>query len=177
MPKTEEVDLVDGEDRIIGSASLGECLDRGLLHRAVAVMVSRSDGRLILQQRSRKDRWHPGLWTLSCTGHVKKGETYEGAAARELEEEIGMRAELAFVTKRQIPTLRQGRLTEREWVSLFAAVSDAAVMVDPVELEGVKELTRQELEGMLGGGSLTPDSVILLADYARFIDGGQPQGV
>lgn len=31
----------------------------------------------------------PGLWTLSCSGHVDAGEDYDTAALRELSEELG----------------------------------------------------------------------------------------
>ena len=84
LPATEELDLVDEEDRVVGSATIEECLVKGILHRAVAVLVIRRDGRFVLQQRSKSDLWQPGLWTLSCTGHVKGGETYASAASREL---------------------------------------------------------------------------------------------
>lgn len=167
MTEEEQVDLVDSSDRVVGSAGLGECLERGLLHRAVAVMVSRTDGRLVLQQRSKEDRWHPGMWTLSCTGHVKKGEPYVGAARRELGEEIGIRAELALVGKFLIPPMKENGLTEHEWVALFSAVSDDPLRIDPVELEGTEELTLPEVKELLRGTALTPDSVVLLTEYMR----------
>ena len=167
MVRREQVDLVDARDRVVGSTSLEECLQKGLLHRAVAVVVSRSTGRVVLQQRSKKDAWHPGKWTLSCTGHVRKGESYAEAAARELMEEIGISADLTLLDRYLLPTMRENGLTEREWVALFAATSDAAVRIDPVELEGVKEFTPSGLKKMLSGGGLTPDSVILLAEFMR----------
>lgn len=167
MALDEAVDLVDRKDRVVGSSTLGECLAKGLLHRAVAVVVSRPDGRVILQQRSKLDRWQPGMWTLSCTGHVKKGEAYHDAASRELNEEIGIRADLVLVGKFLIPPLRENGMTEHEWVSLFAAASSARLKVDPVELEEVREFSPTALERELVGGSLTPDSIILLKEYLR----------
>ncbi len=167
MAREEAVDLVDDRDRVVGASTLRECLDRGLLHRAVAVVVSRKDGRVILQQRSRRDAWHPGMWTLSCTGHVKKGESYADAAKRELEEEIGVKADLTMVKKYLLPPMKEGGLTEREWVTLFSATSQARTTADPVELEGVGEFTREEVRKMLDGGSMTPDAVILMTEFLR----------
>jgi isopentenyl-diphosphate Delta-isomerase len=167
LTKEERVDLVDEKDRVIGSANLGECLERGFLHRAIAVVVSRTDARIVLQQRSKKDEWHPGRWTLSCTGHVKRGEPYLVAAERELAEEIGIVAELALVGKYLIPPMKEKGLTEHEWVTLFTAVSDDSLTIDPVELEGAKEFTLSEVRRLLHGGTLTPDSVMLLAEYLR----------
>ncbi|MDG7011154.1 MAG: NUDIX domain-containing protein [Nitrososphaerota archaeon] len=167
MAREEKVDLVDESDRVIGVTTVGECLSGGLLHRAVAVVVSRPDGKVLLQLRSKKDLWHPGRWTLSCTGHVRKGESYEEAASRELEEEIGIRAALSPVKKYLMPPIRDEGMTEREWVALFSAVSDAEAMADPVELDGVKGFTPQELRVMLDGGRLTPDAVFLLTEFLR----------
>ena len=167
MPREEKVDLVDEGDRVVGASSVGECLERGLLHRAVAVVVARPDGRIILQQRSKRDPWHPGRWDLSCTGHVRRGESYEEAASRELAEELGIRADLSLVNRLLLPPMREHGMIEREWVSLFAAASGAQVKIDPVELEGVKEITPSELRTMLDGEELTPDAVILLKEYLR----------
>lgn len=177
MPAGERVEVVDKDDRVVGAATLADCLSRGLLHRAVAVAIARPDGRVILQQRSRRDAWHPGRWTLSCTGHVKEGETYAQAAARELLEELGIDAPLTPMRKYLLPTIRDGRLTENEWVTLFSATSDAKVDADPVELEGVKEFTSVELREMLEGEELTPDSVFLLSEYLRAGPSARNSGV
>ena len=64
------VDLVDVRDRVVGNTTTAGCLKEGLLHRAVAVLVLRSSGTYVLQQRSRQDSWQPGLWTISSAGHV-----------------------------------------------------------------------------------------------------------
>ena len=167
MSGDEEVDLVDASDQVVGSAPLRACLEQGLLHRAVAVLVVRSNGSLLLQQRSRNDLWHPGLWTLSSTGHVRKGETYARAARRELEEELGMAARLRRISKVLLPAITSGRLTEREWVSMFTTVSDRSPRIDPVELEQVEEVSKLRLARMLNGPELTPDAKILLAAYRR----------
>ncbi|MDG6918849.1 MAG: NUDIX domain-containing protein [Nitrososphaerota archaeon] len=140
-------------------------MEGGLLHRAVAVVVSRSDGKVILQQRSRKDRWQPGMWTLSCTGHVKRGESYEEAASRELAEELGLRSSLATLGKYLLPPIREGELIEREWVALFAASTDAPINIDPVELESVEGFDGEGLRAMVEGGGLTPDASLLLEEY------------
>ena len=159
------VDLVDARDRVTGSATVARCLEEGLLHRAVAVLVVRSDGRFVLQQRSHSDRWHPGLWTISSTGHVKKGEDYMTAAQRELSEELGISARLTPVRKYRLPPLSNRGLTELEWVSFYTCRTDARCSIDPVELEGVKEVSEPELRPMLGSGALTPDAKIILADF------------
>ena len=163
----ELVDLVDDNDGVVGAASIRDCLEGGLLHRAVAVVVVRSDGRIILQQRSRSDRWQPGLWTLSSTGHVRSREAYEAAAARELEEELGIQTPLSRLGKYLLPPITAGGLTEREWVTLFAGRSDSPLTIDPVELEGTETVGQARARAMMGQGLVTPDASFLLEEYFR----------
>ena len=157
--------MVDARDRVVGGATVRECLEGGLLHRAVAVLVVRSSGKFVLQQRSKRDAWHPGLWTISSTGHVKRGEGYEAAARRELLEELGVEGPLSPVRKYRMPAFSERGLTENEWAFFYTCRTDAPCAVDPVELEGVKEFTEEELRRMLAEGPLTPDAKLILADY------------
>jgi isopentenyl-diphosphate Delta-isomerase len=160
------VDIVDESDKVIGSATLGECLSKGIIHRAVAVLVVRSNGSVLLQQRSVKDDWHPGLWTVSCTGHVKEGETYDAAGRRELKEELGLQTPIEARSKHRIPTIREGPLVENEWVQLFVTRTESEVSIDPVEVEAVRVVDPSELAALISRGPLTPDARILLSAYA-----------
>lgn len=109
--------------------------------------------------------WHPGRWTLSCTGHVRKGETYRGGARRELLEELGLRSALRPRTKLLLPPIHSYGMTEWEWVSLFTSKTDGEGRVDPIELEAVEEVNVAELKRMLSGRRLTPDAKIILRAY------------
>jgi isopentenyldiphosphate isomerase len=171
LGKDEVVDLVDEGDRVIGSATLEKCLSEGLLHRAVAVLVIRSRGTVLIQVRSKTDHWQPGRWTISCTGHVKAGEGYEHAARRELAEELGIRSPVARLAKMLLPKVRGAAGVEWEFVSLFTARSDALPRIDPVELDGVRELEPRELGPLMGGRRLTPDAKLMLQEYAGSIQG------
>jgi 16S rRNA (adenine1518-N6/adenine1519-N6)-dimethyltransferase len=61
----------------------------------VHVFVLNKRGDLLLQQRSMLKDVHPGDWDSSVSGHLDSGETYAAAAVRELEEEMGIRADVA----------------------------------------------------------------------------------
>ena len=161
----EHVDVVDAADRRLTTTTLPVCLRRGLLHRAVAVLVTRPDGRLVLQQRSRKDAWHPGRWTVSCTGHVKSGESYRAAARRELSEELGLNAHFEPLFKKLLPKIRSGGLTEWEVVTVFACRTGLPLAIDHAELEKAEAFTRPRLEELMKRRALTPDAKIILRDY------------
>lgn len=86
----EWLDVVDARDEVIGRERRREVHRRKLWHRAVHIMVFNATGQVFLQKRSMKKDESPGLWTLSCSGHVDAGEDYDVTAARELGEELGL---------------------------------------------------------------------------------------
>ena len=135
MPESELVDVVSENDLVLEARTLGDCLRLGLLHRAVTVFVRNSRGAIFLQQRSTSDDWLPGMWTASCTGHVKSGEDPNTAAARELNEELGIVCSPRFMFKFIVPTIAYLDITEREFDIVYEAVSDEAVRIDTREVE------------------------------------------
>jgi isopentenyl-diphosphate delta-isomerase type 1 len=110
----EILDVVDADDRVVDSMERGEIHRKGLFHRSVHVFVFDEAGKLYLQRRSLAKAEHPGKWDSSASGHVDSGESYRAAAARELEEEIGLRASPEPVVK-----LRASEDTGMEHSMLF----------------------------------------------------------
>ncbi|MEW6439712.1 MAG: NUDIX domain-containing protein [bacterium] len=88
----ELLDVLDANDRVVGTAGRGEIHRRGLCHRSVHVFLTDGQGRIYLQRRSWAKKEHPGRWDSSASGHVGTGESYGHAAARELGEELGIEA-------------------------------------------------------------------------------------
>jgi len=86
----ELLDVVDECDRVTGVKTRGEIHARGLMHRAVHILVFNPRRDLLVQKRSILKDENPGLWDSSCAGHVDSGETYAACARRELGEELGM---------------------------------------------------------------------------------------
>jgi isopentenyl-diphosphate delta-isomerase type 1 len=167
LANEEEVDVVDEDDRVVGVAKLDRCLREGLLHRAVAVIVKRRNGSIVLQRRSTNDVWHPGLWTVSCTGHVHRGESYEAAANRELGEELGIKSHVEMFGKFKLPPISSNGMTEREWITLFTTLTDDALNIDRVELESANEVAQSDLKRILAEWQITPDAKIVLGEYLK----------
>ena len=87
----EEIfDVVNERDEVIDRRPRSEVHARGLLHRAVHILVFNSRGEVFLQKRSLKKDRQPGVWDSSASGHVDSGEQYDACALRELREEIGV---------------------------------------------------------------------------------------
>jgi hypothetical protein len=74
-PKTmlheERFDVVDEQDRVVGSAPRREVHARGLLHRAVHALVFDPAGRLLLQKRSATKDMYPNQWAASASGRLR----------------------------------------------------------------------------------------------------------
>lgn len=90
----EILEIVDENNNVIGQAPRLECYKKGLLHRAVNIFVFNSKGEVFLQKRSAKKFGYPLYWDLSCSEHVKPGESFIDAAKRGLQEELGINADL-----------------------------------------------------------------------------------
>jgi len=89
--KHELFDIVDKDDNVVGRATRGEVhRNKNLIHRSVGVAILNSRGEIFLQQRSVTKDTDPGLWTISCSGHVLAGDDYRVTAIRELKEELGL---------------------------------------------------------------------------------------
>jgi len=90
---SEEVfEVVNERDEVVAEAPRSEVHRRGLRHRAAHVLVFNGGGQLFLQRRSLTKDCFPGRWDSSAAGHLMPGETYDAAAVRELEEELGWKA-------------------------------------------------------------------------------------
>ncbi|MEY2494060.1 MAG: rRNA (adenine1518-N6/adenine1519-N6)-dimethyltransferase [Verrucomicrobiota bacterium] len=127
---SERFPVVDEQDRVVGDAPRGEVHGNNLRHRAVHIFIFNGRGELFLQKRSRwKDR-HPRLWDSSAAGHVDAGEEYDAAANRELQEELGISAELSRVAK-----LGATAQTGQEFIWLYQARHEGPFKLPPAEIE------------------------------------------
>jgi isopentenyl-diphosphate delta-isomerase len=87
---TEEVVvLVDEQDQELGTGEKMAVHRSGQLHRAFSIFIVDAEGHLILQRRAAGKYHSAGLWSNTCCGHPRPGETILAAARRRLKEEMG----------------------------------------------------------------------------------------
>jgi len=138
----ELLDVVDENDNVIGQEERDVCLAKNLLHRSVHVFVFNSKGELLLQKRSMKKKIFPGRWCASCSGHVSAGQTYEEAAVRELEEEIGVSVEnLKFVAK-----FFDLNPVDSEIAKLYTTSHEGPFKIQEEEVDEVKFLPMEKIK-------------------------------
>ena len=160
---TEElVDIVDDDDNVIATVTRSEMRSRRLQHRSVGIAVMSTDGRLLIHRRSlAKDIW-PGWWDIAAGGVVAAGETYDEAARRELEEELGVNGDVEL--------LGQSRYVDDDVAEMcrgYRVVHDGPFVFNDVEVSEVRWVTFAELEEMRMTHRFLPDSIALLLPLLR----------
>lgn len=139
----ELLPVVDDQDRQIGALPRWQVHRDGLKHRAVHILVSRSDGKVYLQQRALTKDSAPGKWDSSSSGHVDSGESYPDAAIREIDEELGIKPESAPV---QIGIIPASPSTGNEFTGVFKCSTELEPKPNPNEIQDGKWLTPADID-------------------------------
>jgi len=142
----EHVILVDEQDREIGTMEKMEAHRRGRLHRAFSVFVFDDEKRLLLQQRATHKYHSGGLWTNTCCSHPRPTEATQEAAIRRLQEEMGIKADLAYAFSFHYRAPFSNGLVEHEFDHVFTAHSGQQPSINPDEVSGFRWIGLEELE-------------------------------
>jgi isopentenyl-diphosphate Delta-isomerase len=134
----EHVILVDEQNRELGEMEKLQAHREGALHRAFSVFVFHPDGRLLLQRRARTKYHSGGLWSNTCCGHPRPGETVAAAARRRLAEEVGFSCELREISVFRYRADVGGGLVEHEVDHVFLGSFDGAARPAADEVEEVR---------------------------------------
>jgi isopentenyl-diphosphate Delta-isomerase len=173
-PASEEYfDVADEHDRTIGRELRSVVHARKLLHRAVHIFVLNSRGELLLQLRSAIKDEYPDCYTSSASGHLSAGETYDAAAPRELDEELGLAGPLERLHK-----FPAGPQTSHEHTVLYRLVTDAVPRIDPQEIAAAEFHSFDEIAAMISRepDRFSPCFVTLFEWYqSRYNACGGPQ--
>lgn len=150
---SSELFVVVGEnDNIIGYEPRSIChQNKSLIHRLVGIIIFNKKGQILLQKRSKRKSTHPGFYTLSCSGHVSKGEKYQDTAERELEEELGVKIPLRFFKKFISQSEKETHMS-----ALFKGKSEGPFFPNRKEIERVDFFSKKEIRGLLSLRLLTP---------------------
>lgn len=155
---------VDENDRLLGPRPRGELHRLGLRHRAVHILVFNGREELFLQKRSPAKDINPGLWDTSAAGHVDFGESYDGCARRELEEELGIAhpVDLGFLFK-----LPASEHTGWEFVQVYRLVHDGPLVLNADEIDTGRWFSPDAVDAWItgGGAALTSSFRVIWEAY------------
>ncbi|MFC1419744.1 NUDIX hydrolase [Streptacidiphilus cavernicola] len=90
LSSDELLDIVDAEDRVTGQARRGDAYARRLRHRCVFILARDAEDRIFVHRRTAGKLVFPSLHDMFVGGVVGAGESYDDAAKREAEEELGV---------------------------------------------------------------------------------------
>ena len=161
---TEYLDVVDQNDQVIGRETREHVHRAHLIHRGVHILVVNDSGRVLVQRRADSVDNYPGYFDASVGGQVASGESYEQAAARELEEEIGCHdGPLTLVGSYDGYSVRQ-----REKRRVFLHRCCGPFRTDPDIVASIEFFTIEQIVAMLPSHKITEGfqrSLSLYLDY------------
>lgn len=142
----EKVVLVDENDTQLDLMGKTEAHEKGLLHRAISIMIFNDKNEILLQQRAFAKYHWKGIWSNAVCTHPREGETYQEAAERRLFEELGFNTDLTevfhFIYKAKD---EESGLTEHELDHVFVGTYNGEIPFNPDEVNAVKWISKEDL--------------------------------
>lgn len=142
-PADDLVVLLDHDGRPVGTAARLEVHHADTpLHLAFSLHLIDEHGRTLITRRALAKRTWPGVWTNSCCGHPRPGESVLDAVRRRVGEELGVHlAEDPGTVSTVLPDFRYravdaSGVVEHEIcpVHVSAVSADLRIVPDPAEV-------------------------------------------
>ncbi len=158
----EFLDVVDDNDNVVGKVPFDEVYKKKLPHRIVHILIFNSKGEIALQLRSSKKSFCPNHWSTPVGGHVQSGETYQQAALREFQEELGTTSEIEFAYN----DLYESESGMKKFIATFTTDYDGPFNINPEEVEKVEYFSLDKIREMIeSGDKFHPELLFLLESH------------
>jgi isopentenyl-diphosphate delta-isomerase len=148
--KNRQVVLVDRDDNRLGLLGIWEAHSgKGVMHRAISILLHDGKGRVLLQRRSEKKPLWPLYWSNSVCTHPFDGEAYLDCAVRRLTEEMGVRLsreDLSVAYRFDYQSRYDDKLSEYELDTVVVGRYSGKVEPDPDEVAEYRWIAWGELE-------------------------------
>lgn len=146
---TEQLILVDHDDRVLGVGEKLQVHREGALHRAFSIFIFNSENQLLLQKRAQTKYHTAGLWSNTCCGHPRPGESILDAAHRRLKEEMNFDCTLQEIFKFKYRAELENNLIEHEYDYVVVGKFDTDPMPNPSEVEDWRWVNMNDLKKAL----------------------------
>lgn len=118
----------------------------GILHQAISVFIFDHQQRLLLQQRQHGKYHSADLWSNTCCSHPEPNELPIEAAARRLDEEMGISCDLVEVFTHLYRIEFTPEMKEHEFDHVFFGLSDDRPAIDTAEAQDYRYVSLAELD-------------------------------
>ena len=153
-PGDELVDVVDEANEVVRVVSRRELRARNLFHRCTYVFVLNGERKFYVHRRTATKDVYPGYFDVCAGGVNAAGESYAVCAARELEEELGVRATPTFRFEH-----RYSGPSGQVWGGVFDLVWDGPIVWQPEEVVWGAFLPLHEVDAMIAREPFCPDGL------------------
>ena len=135
----EEVVLVDENNNVLGTMPKTNVHQKQTpLHRAFSCFVFNKEKKLLLQQRSRKKKTWPLVWSNSCCGHPKLNESNVDAVKRRLKQELNLDVDYIESIIPYRYTFSKDGIMENEICPVFMGLTTKEPEINNEEVEATK---------------------------------------
>ena len=155
------IDVVNDNNEVVGKVTEDELYKMKLAHRIVHVLVFNNQDKMVLQLRSKTKSFCPGYWSTTVGGRVQSSESYEEAAIREMQEEIGIILNLEKIAD-EIYTYDGLKMFQR----IYKAKFDGKLSTNDPDIERFEYKSLDEIQKMIvKDEKFHPEFVVILNKY------------
>lgn len=129
------------------------------------VLVFNDNGELALQLRAAGDKDYPLHWDFSAAGGIEVGEDNKTAALRELQEEIGIHANIDFMAEE---SYSQGDTLAHLYI--YQCKHNGPFQPNPEEVEEVRFFSLENIKKMIEKGEKFHPEFLLLWERGVIIN-------
>lgn len=157
--RVEWVDVVDGNNQVVGVAERAKVRRENLCHRASYILVLDEADRILVQRRTLSKDFCPGMLDACAGGVVTTGEQMEPSARRELAEELGI-CDVPLEAFGDFYAEGEGY---RVWGGLFSCRYQGPLQLQAEEVSEVCWMSQAEIAAR--AAEFTPDSLLAIATW------------
>lgn len=158
----EYLDIIDENGKIIAKEDRKTVHKNGLKHHASGIVIlDKSGGGFLSQQRAYNKDKNPGLFDISASGHVPAGQNVLKSLLREIKEELGIEIDIKqiklFDKYWRRETFNNGRFIENELDYIYitqAHIDLSKITIQEEEVEQVILLSAEQLKEKMANNEM-----------------------